>query len=149
MSYYTDPAKYRPKCLAEKGEQCAIETCDAEENIQVHHIDGDRTNNTLENLIPVCKECHWKIHSEDKDELNEWTERLLPPEERGHLIRRKKLLKERKEKRTKQRRETRSKITMEIDAEYVGPFEVDSEGYIVLGEEYANSGVELAIVGAK
>lgn len=29
----------------------------------VHHIDGDRENNRLRNLIPVCKSCHSKIHS--------------------------------------------------------------------------------------
>lgn len=27
-------------------------------NLQVHHIDGDRTNNTLENLQLLCPNCH-------------------------------------------------------------------------------------------
>jgi len=47
---------YRTKCLEAKGEQCEI--CDTVENIIAYHIDGDRSNNTLENLMPVCESCH-------------------------------------------------------------------------------------------
>jgi 5-methylcytosine-specific restriction endonuclease McrA len=27
-------------------------------NLEVHHIDGDRTNNSLENLQLLCPNCH-------------------------------------------------------------------------------------------
>ena len=30
--------------------------------IHLHHIDGDRTNNKLENLKTLCFDCHNKIH---------------------------------------------------------------------------------------
>jgi 5-methylcytosine-specific restriction endonuclease McrA len=30
----------------------------------VHHIDGNRSNNNLENLILLCRQCHMKTHSE-------------------------------------------------------------------------------------
>lgn len=51
---------YRERCLEEKGEQCR--KCGATEGIIVHHIDGDRSNNRLENLLPLCWSCHQKVH---------------------------------------------------------------------------------------
>ena len=45
-----------------KGRQCEcchnIEWLGKPINLQVHHIDGDRTNNTLENLQLLCPNCH-------------------------------------------------------------------------------------------
>ena len=32
--------------------------------LQIHHIDGDITNNEPENLICVCVECHAEIHGD-------------------------------------------------------------------------------------
>lgn len=64
---------YRPKCLEAKGEECVI--CGAEENIEVHHIDGDRTNNDLSNLEPICNPHHKAIHNGDA-ELEEYVDRL-------------------------------------------------------------------------
>lgn len=51
---------YRNKCLEEKGTDCQI--CSSRENIVAHHINGDRSDNRLQNLIPVCRVCHGKIH---------------------------------------------------------------------------------------
>jgi len=53
--------RYREKCLQEKGEKCS--ECGATEDIEVHHIDGDRWNNRLENLIPLCHDCHQAVHN--------------------------------------------------------------------------------------
>lgn len=36
--------------------------CSSEENLLVHHIDEDRTNNNLSNLEVLCKSCHQKHH---------------------------------------------------------------------------------------
>jgi len=71
---------YREMCLNAKGEECVI--CGTGENIQVHHIDGDRSNNDLENLAPLCPSCHGKIHSEN-GELEEWSSKLLPDHRRS------------------------------------------------------------------
>jgi len=71
---------YRELCLEAKGEQCVV--CGTGENIQVHHIDGDRRNNDLENLAPVCPSCHGKIHS-DNGELEDWSSKLLPDHRRN------------------------------------------------------------------
>lgn len=53
--------RYREKCLQEKGAKCS--ECGATENIEVHHVDGDRWNNRLENLIPLCYDCHQAVHN--------------------------------------------------------------------------------------
>lgn len=66
---------YREKCLAAKGKTC-IE-CGTDRQIVVHHVDGDRSNNDLDNLIPVCDSCHKKIHWGNGD-YEEWHERLHP-----------------------------------------------------------------------
>lgn len=31
----------------------------------VHHIDGSKDNHNLENLIPLCRDCHKPLHSND------------------------------------------------------------------------------------
>jgi len=43
------------------------EVCSSEKNLEVHHIDEDRTNNELSNLKLLCKSCHSKEHRG-----NEW-----------------------------------------------------------------------------
>lgn len=43
-----------------KKEYC--ELCHSINNLCVHHIDHNRLNNTLDNLITVCKSCHQKYH---------------------------------------------------------------------------------------
>jgi cytochrome c1 len=71
--------EYRSKCLSEKEEKCVV--CGEEEYIVIHHADGDRSNDGLQNLISVCHECHGKIHAGDED-VAEWAERLPPDAER-------------------------------------------------------------------
>jgi len=38
--------------------------CDAGDSLVVHHIDTDKTNNDIENLMLLCRRCHMKIHSD-------------------------------------------------------------------------------------
>lgn len=51
---------YRAKCLQQKINACAV--CGDSDELVVHHINGDRDNNALENLVPMCKPCHQTIH---------------------------------------------------------------------------------------
>ena len=51
---------YRKRAIQEYGEVC--HNCGEEEDILVHHRDGDRSNNELSNLIPLCSTCHGKVH---------------------------------------------------------------------------------------
>lgn len=51
---------YREKCLNEEGEWCNV--CGSERFVEVHHKDGNRSNNELDNLIPLCRDCHKQVH---------------------------------------------------------------------------------------
>lgn len=44
-----------------KKDKC--EWCGSKKNLCVHHIDGNRYNNDLSNLITVCKRCHQNHHT--------------------------------------------------------------------------------------
>lgn len=43
-----------------KKSQC--EECDSVDNLHVHHVDRDRTNNEISNLKTLCSKCHGKAH---------------------------------------------------------------------------------------
>lgn len=45
--------------------RCQI--CGAENNIDVHHKDGNYKNNSLDNLMILCRKCHIKIHRYGKE----------------------------------------------------------------------------------
>jgi 5-methylcytosine-specific restriction endonuclease McrA len=51
----------RAKCLKYRKEQC--DECGSSENIEVHHVDGDRWNHSLHNLLPLCRSCHQNVHN--------------------------------------------------------------------------------------
>ena len=46
--------------IQEKERKCEI--CGSTSNIDVHHKDGNRTNNNPENLVLLCRSCHMKEH---------------------------------------------------------------------------------------
>ncbi len=41
--------------------------------IEIHHIDLNHSNNNKDNLIPLCKTCHLKFHSLEKEQ--KWWEK--------------------------------------------------------------------------
>lgn len=59
---------YRDKCLDAYGEVCII--CSSEQNVEVHHIDGDDMNHSILNLMPVCSKCHSDIHHNEDNPFN-------------------------------------------------------------------------------
>lgn len=82
---------YRTKCLRQQINACV--GCGQRKDLVVHHINGDRSDNRLENLIPVCKSCHAKIHNGDEisphlqqyqdqlpEDKKEWQKRGSPSE---------------------------------------------------------------------
>jgi hypothetical protein len=58
------PAPLRREVIVEAGDRCAIPTC-RQVPIEVHHIDGDPTNNVFENLIALCSNCHARVTKGD------------------------------------------------------------------------------------
>lgn len=68
---------YRKKCLKQKLPLCNVcGQADFIFSLVVHHIDGNRDNNDLDNLIPLCRSCHSKVHNTERyggriDELSE------------------------------------------------------------------------------
>ena len=56
----------RKKVLEKYGYRCA--KC-GYGFLEIHHIDGDHTNNSLNNLIPLCKLCHIEEHWKKESEI--------------------------------------------------------------------------------
>ena len=48
------------RLIQERKSCCAV--CGADAGLQVHHLDGNRLNNSSENLLTVCASCHTKWH---------------------------------------------------------------------------------------
>ena len=55
-----------------KKDKC--ELCGSNLYLCVHHKDGNRQNNSLDNLLTVCKKCH-QTHHLIRDELGRFTRR--------------------------------------------------------------------------
>lgn len=74
-------SEHRKKAFEHYSKQCKI--CESTDEIEVHHVDGNPANNQIDNLVPVCKDCHHKIHS---GELEEWAEKILPKTDRTRRV---------------------------------------------------------------
>jgi len=46
------------------------EICGSDKNLEIHHKDGNRRNNSLNNLMVVCRSCHRKIDNRIKNIKN-------------------------------------------------------------------------------
>ena len=81
-----DAQSYREKAIEEYGERC--QGCGQTEDVVVHHKDGDRSNNDLSNLIPLCAGCHGAVHARS-DEFPELVRELgykPRPRERSSIV---------------------------------------------------------------
>ena len=61
-SNYTRVSHLKPHLISIRGHKCEncgnSEWCGEPIKLEVHHIDGDRTNNNIENLQLLCPNCH-------------------------------------------------------------------------------------------
>jgi hypothetical protein len=55
---------YRLICFKSHGSKCLI--CGEPYFVNAHHLDKDRKNNVPENLVPLCLNHHWYMHSKYK-----------------------------------------------------------------------------------
>lgn len=50
----------RKKVFQRDQDKCVV--CRRDENIIIHHVDEDKENNVLGNLVVLCRSCHGRIH---------------------------------------------------------------------------------------
>jgi len=70
LSYKNGYGSYVERAINHYGKICSI--CESIKNIEVHHIDFDRTNNEIENLKVLCKSCHKKVHWKERKKDPVW-----------------------------------------------------------------------------
>ncbi|OQB68611.1 MAG: hypothetical protein BWX92_03916 [Deltaproteobacteria bacterium ADurb.Bin135] len=58
---------YRRIAFEELGMEKVCEVCGTTKGLAIHHRDRDRTNNTRENLMVMCRSCHTKHHNDRKE----------------------------------------------------------------------------------
>jgi len=73
-------SNYRSVAFEYHGRECA--ECGGTENIEVHHIDGNRRNNDPQNLLPLCQPCHRDVHRGNRKHLSD---ELKSREQRGYV----------------------------------------------------------------
>ena len=70
---------YRTTCFSKHEKKCVV--CGESKIVEVHHYDGDHSNNKLENLIPLCpthhQYCHSKYVIEIKDIINSYRNNFI------------------------------------------------------------------------
>jgi len=51
--------------LVQKNKDLGCALCGTMTATEIHHIDRDRTNNSVENLTPLCNNCHRNYHEKE------------------------------------------------------------------------------------
>ena len=71
-----DRTGYRKKTIEAKGAVCSCCGYSAfEDAIQVHHLDLDRENNDMSNLVVLCANCHVILHKRIKRKFSLWQDK--------------------------------------------------------------------------
>ena len=55
------PEEIRARLLLWSARHCCFCGKPCRMNIEIHHIDGNRTNNEIDNLVPLCFDCHGEL----------------------------------------------------------------------------------------
>ena len=67
--------KYRPNYCA----LCAAKNTLQLKDLEVHHKDGNRKNNQIQNLLIVCRKCHQRLHGiSEKPKINKKYQKETP-----------------------------------------------------------------------
>lgn len=75
----TISAELRRAINVESGHACAIKDCTEHTYLEIHHIDENRENNTLKNLVLLCDKHHKMAHAGviDRKALREYKKLLI------------------------------------------------------------------------
>lgn len=69
-----ESTQYRNKCFEFHKKECII--CKEDKIVEVHHLDENRENNKIDNLVPLCPTHHKYLHSNYRylieDKVNEY-----------------------------------------------------------------------------
>lgn len=65
VTYKSTCTQCRTEARSHKKDSC--EKCGITGRLEVDHIDGNRSNNNINNLQTLCKDCHIKKTIENKD----------------------------------------------------------------------------------
>jgi len=87
------PAEINRSVKVEAGHQCAIKACPEHTYLEIHHINENREDNSLENLILLCDKHHKMAHAGviDRKSLREYKKLLQTPDVSNLLERLEKL----------------------------------------------------------
>ena len=72
--YPNHGAMKRNRLIKLKQADCKCEVCGEPAN-GIHHIDGSRDNHALDNLVVLCKKCHWILHTGHRKNTSKYRER--------------------------------------------------------------------------
>jgi len=61
--------RYTTTCFSKHEKKCVV--CEEYKVIDVHHLDGNRENNNVNNLIPLCPTHHRYWHSSYRNEIED------------------------------------------------------------------------------
>ena len=75
--YYKNGIRTGKRIMLKKHNACQI--CGSKKNLELHHKDENRGNNSLKNLQLLCKSCHSKQHRG-----KEWHSKIIKHKERKH-----------------------------------------------------------------
>lgn len=80
------PAEVRRSIVVESGHCCAIKEYPEHTYLEIHHIDQNRDNNKIENLILLCDKHHKMAHKEviDRKTLRQY-KTLLGDSLKAHI----------------------------------------------------------------
>ncbi len=76
------PRNFREAVFDEHGTECIVcgrspeNGYNRSQELSVHHLNGDHSDNRPENGIPVCQSCHIHIHRTDEPPYRQWHRQL-------------------------------------------------------------------------
>lgn len=66
---------YRKSAFKQYGHKCIV--CDESKILDVHHLDGNHNNNSVDNIVPMCPTHHRYMHSKYRSEIQSKIQQIL------------------------------------------------------------------------